>query len=60
MHYFWFIPMILVLIGGICILYIVVARGLPKKSTRSVEDALAEERSEDEAAQASASAGPHR
>lgn len=48
MHYFWFVPLFVVLAVGVVALYLVVARGLPKKSDRSVEDAQALERDEDE------------
>jgi hypothetical protein len=43
MHYFWFIPLFAVMLVGIWVLYLMVARGLPKTSNRSVEDALAED-----------------
>lgn len=43
MHYFWFIPLFVVMLVGIWVLYLMVARGLPKTSNRSVEDALAED-----------------
>ena len=58
MHYFWFIPVFLILIAGIWILYLVVARRLPKTSTRSVEDAQADERAEDAAKAAAGSGTP--
>lgn len=45
MHYFWFIPLFVVMLVGIWVLYWMVARGLPKTSNRSVEDALAEDES---------------
>lgn len=43
MHYFWFIPLFVVMLVCIWGLYLMVARGLPKTSNRSVEDALAED-----------------
>lgn len=51
MHYFWFIPLFALLAVGVWLLYLGVARRLPKESDRSVEGALAVERDEDAAAQ---------
>ena len=48
MHYFWFLPVFAVLAILTWVLYLVVARGLPKTSDRSVSDAQALEREEDE------------
>jgi len=52
MQYFWFMPLFAV--GALCIwvLYLVVARGLPKVSDRSVSDALAEDREAEEKSKA--------
>jgi hypothetical protein len=52
MHYFWFIPLVFVMIVFVWGLYLVVARSLPKTSDRSVEGALNAEREEEEAAKA--------
>jgi hypothetical protein len=46
MFFVWFIPLALVLAIFVEVLYIVVARGLPKISSRSVEDALTDEHEE--------------
>ncbi len=54
MYYFWFIPVFAVLALLIVVFYFVVARGLPKTSNRSVEDALAEEREADAQAKSDA------
>ena len=43
MHYFWFIPVFAVVLFGVWLLYLVVARRLPKNSERSVDGALAAE-----------------
>ena len=51
MHYFWFIPVFALVAVGVWLLYLGVARGLPKESDRSVEGALAVERDEDSAAE---------
>lgn len=51
MHYFWFIPVFALVALGVWLLYLGVARGLPKESDRSVEGALAVEREEDATAQ---------
>ena len=48
MHYFWFIPLFLVLVVLTWLFYLGVARRLPKTSDRSVQDAQAVEREEDE------------
>jgi len=50
MHYLWVVPLFLIMAVGVAVLYlvVVVARGLPKASDRSVEGALAEEREEEE------------
>ncbi len=48
MHYFWFVPLFVVLAVGVWVFYLLVARGLPKSSDRSVADALEMERQEDE------------
>ena len=53
MQYFWFVPLLVILAVLIWVFYLVVARGLPKTSDRSVEGALAQER-EEEAAKAAA------
>jgi hypothetical protein len=42
----WFIPLAIVMAIGVWALYLVVRRGLPKISSRSVEDALADEHAE--------------
>lgn len=47
MHYFWVIPVFAIVAVLTWVLYLVVARGLPKISNRSVEDALAEDREAD-------------
>jgi hypothetical protein len=47
MHYFWFIPVFVVILGGVWVLYLVVARRLADNPDRSVEGALAVEREED-------------
>lgn len=52
--YFWFVPLFLVLGLGVMALYLIVGRGLPKNSDRSVSDALAE----DEAQASKPPAGP--
>jgi hypothetical protein len=49
MHYFWFIPVFAMVAIGVWLLYLGVARRLPKESERSVEGALAVERDEDAA-----------
>ena len=49
MHYFWFIPLFVALVVFTWVLYLVVARGVPKTSDRSVEGALAAEREEEAA-----------
>jgi hypothetical protein len=46
MFFVWFIPLAIVLAIFVDVLYIVVARGLPKISSRSVEDALTDEHEE--------------
>lgn len=51
MHYFWFIPLFAVMVVFVWGFYLIVARGLPKTSDRSVEGALNAER-EEEAAKA--------
>lgn len=43
MFYVWFIPLIIVAIIGIWALYLALMKNQPPVSTRSVEDALAEE-----------------
>ena len=55
MHYFWFIPVFAVLGVLTWVFYLMVARGLPKTSNRSVEDAQALEREEDEKSKSDAS-----
>jgi len=54
MHYFWFIPVLALLLVGVWLLYLAVARRLPDNSDRSVEGALAAEHDEDAAAAAKA------
>jgi hypothetical protein len=49
MHYFWFIPFLVLMLFGVWVLYLTVARRLPKNSDRSVEGALAVEAEEDAA-----------
>jgi hypothetical protein len=41
--YFWFVPVFAVLFLAVVIFYLIVGRGLPKTSDRSVSDALAED-----------------
>jgi hypothetical protein len=48
MHYFWFIPVFALVAVLTWVFYLAVARGLPKTSDRSVADAQAMEREEDE------------
>ena len=48
MQYFWFMPLFVVGAVFIWVLYLVVGRGLPAVSDRSVSDALAEDREEEE------------
>ena len=57
MHYFWVIPVFAVVAILTWVLYLVVARGLPAVSNRSVEDALAEDREEDAKAKADSGIG---
>jgi hypothetical protein len=57
MYYLWFVPLFAALVVFTWVLYLVVARGLPKTSDRSVEDALAQEREEDEKARADSGIG---
>ena len=47
MHYFWFIPLFVILAVFTWAFYLAVARRLPKTSDRSVEGALAAEREEE-------------
>ena len=54
MHYFWFIPVFAVVLFGVWLLYLAVARRLPDNSDRSVDGALAAEHDEDVAAAAKA------
>jgi hypothetical protein len=48
MQYFWFMPLFAVGAFFIWVFYLVVARGLPKVSDRSVSDALAEDNEPDQ------------
>ena len=48
MQYFWFMPLFAIAAFFIWVLYLIVARGLPAVSDRSVSDALAEDREEEE------------
>ena len=57
MQYFWFVPLFVILAVLVWVFYLVVARGLPKVSNRSVEDALAQEREEEEVKAKSKSPG---
>ena len=57
MHYFWFVPVFVVLAVLTWALYLAVGRGLPKTSDRSVEDAQAMEREEDEREKAQSGIG---
>jgi hypothetical protein len=43
MHYFWFIPLVGLVLVGVWVLYLLVARGQPEHPERSVEGALAED-----------------
>jgi hypothetical protein len=43
MFYVWFIPLLAAAVVGIWVMYVVLMRNQPKVSSRSVEDALAEE-----------------
>jgi len=54
MHYFWFVPVFLLVLCGVWLLYLLVARRLPENPDRSVEGALAAEHEEDAAAAAKA------
>ena len=49
MHYFWFIPVLALILVGVWVFYLVVARRLPDNPDRSVEGALAFEHEEDAA-----------
>lgn len=50
MHYFWFVPVFAVVVLGVWLLYLGVARRQPEHPERSVEGALEVEREEDAAA----------
>ena len=50
MHYFWFIPVVAMVLVGVWLLYLVAARGQPERPERSVDGAHELERAEDEAA----------
>ena len=54
MQYFWFMPLFAVGAVLIWVLYLVVGRGLPKISDRSVSDALAEDEVREEEEKAAA------
>jgi len=54
MQYFWFMPLFAIAAFFIWVLYLVVGHGLPSVSDRSVSDALAEDREEEEKAGADA------
>jgi hypothetical protein len=47
MHYFWFVPLLVILAVCTWIFYLAVARRLPKTSDRSVEGALAAEHADE-------------
>jgi len=52
MHYFWFIPVVVLVLLGVWVLYLAVARRAPEHPERSVEGAQEVEREEDAAAAA--------
>jgi len=50
MHYFWFIPVLVLVLLGVWLLYLVAARNQPEHPERSVDGAHELERAEDEEA----------